>query len=42
MTNRTFQRRTCLRAFAGLLAAATGCRATHASDPKKMIVLYFS
>ena len=42
MTNRTFQRRTCLRAFAGLLAAATGCRAAHASDPKKMIVLYFS
>lgn len=42
MTNRTLQRRTCLRAFAGLLAAAAGCRAAHAADPKKMIVLYFS
>lgn len=42
MTNRTFQRRTCHRTFAGLLAAAAGCRAAHASDPKKMIVLYFS
>ena len=42
MTNRTFQRRTCHRTFAGILAAAAGCSVAHASDPKKMIVLYFS